>query len=160
MPRGTCSEQKLLNVPFRVFCCVKDIKSTHTQTHTHAYTYTHLYIYRSTYSIFLCDTHSTTLKKSAPKGPARHNHPRVLTLLPVVRAPRLFLSPSSGEIARGTHPLNTLCAALYLSFSAATVAVPSPRAGRLSVPRRLRTNQTACVQKLHTQSYVYIYICI
>lgn len=29
--------------------------------------------------------------------------------------------------------------------------------GRLSVPRRLRTNQTACVQKLHTQSYIYFY---
>jgi len=108
-PEVPALNKKLLNVPFRVFCYMEDIKCTHSHYHTH--------IYRSTYSIFLCDTHSTTMKKSAPKGPARYNHPRVLTLLSLVCARRVYSCRRLCGIASGTlHPFNTLCV-LYLSFS-------------------------------------------
>lgn len=78
MPRGIpalrtkTAECSLLSL---FFCCRGHKKYTRTCI------YIYYILYRSTYSIFLCDTHSTTLEKSAPKGPTRHNHPRVLTLL-------------------------------------------------------------------------------
>jgi hypothetical protein len=121
-------------------------------THTHIYIYIYIYIYRSTYSIFLCDTHSTTMKKSAPKGPARYNHPRVLTLLSLMRTTRIFLSQALRNSLRNTtsiqHPLRIIFILLLLRLSIPLLS------GRLSMPWRLRTNQTACVQKLHTQSYL------
>lgn len=135
--------------------CVKYIKIKRTHTHTNVYIHKRIQYFSATLTAWL-------LKKSAPKGPARHNHPQGLTLLPLVRTyiPFRRLYRNSPRV----HIHSTLFA--YYICPSPTTTTHSPKtvpflSGRLSVPRRLRTNQTACVQKLHTQSYrytIYIYI--
>lgn len=125
--------------------------------YTHTCVITYIYIERSTYSIFLCDTHSTTLKKSAPKGPTRHNHPRVLTLLcPCHRDPCVYI-PVAGLWRNSLgntsiqHPLRIIFV-LFLPLRR-----PSAPFGSIKCAPKA-PNQSNSMRSKITHPIVYIYI--